>query len=436
MTRLAALSALLVTAAAVGCASPGAPPGGPPDKAEPVVVRVRPESGATNVRTSTVLIQFDEVVSERPGGAAARPGAGAAGLAGLVLVSPGDGRERVSWRRTAIEIEPRNGFRRNTAYRVTLLPGLSDLRGNISTEQHEVVFSTGASIPDGEISGAVFDWAVGRQAPLARVEAFLANDTTFRWLARTDSLGRYALRDLAPGAYALRAYLDANGNRRIDEREAFDSATVAVTGRQQADFYAFVRDTIGPRIEAVQPVDSVAIRIRFDRPVLADWAPDSASLVLKRADSSVVATGPLQPAARLDSLLQRERAAADSIALAADTTARGDSLRAQAAEARRNAAEIAAERAAADTTDTLAARGPQLTRPVPVQEWMVRLIAPLTPGDYHLSVDNVPGLSGRSRSSDREFRIQKPEPRDSTAVPPGARPPARPPARNTPRARP
>lgn len=409
--RVRAARALVVVAGAVvaaawGCASPGMPPGGPPDKAEPVLVRVTPESGAVNVRASSVLFRFDEVVSEAAGGLRGQ----GSGIQALVVVSPGDGRERVSWRRTAVEVEPRGGFRPNTAYRVTLLPGLSDLRGNRLSTPSEIVFSTGPTIPDGRVTGAIFDWAAGRAAPLAWVQAFRGSDSTLRWMSRADSLGRFSLRDLGPGAYRVRAFIDANNNRRLDERESFDSLTVTVaTGADSAatDFYAFAHDTIGPRIEAVEPVDSLSLRIRFDRATAVDWVPDTTtSFALQRADSSRVPVAAVLPAARLDSLLAVERERADSLARAADTTARADSAPPRIAPPVRP-----------ETADTAGARGPRMNRPVPVREWAVRFPVALVPGTYRLSAVEIPGLSGRRRDSDREFTIRAPAPRDTTAAP-------------------
>ena len=406
--RVRAFARVSAALVAAGCASPGTPPGGPPDNAAPAVVRVSPESGAVNVRASSVLFRFDEVVSEQPGAGASGGGnAAEAGLGGIVIVSPGDGRERVRWRRTGIEIEPRNGFRANTTYRVTLLPGLADLRGNVRRESLESTFSTGSAIPEGAITGAVFDWVAGRHAPLARVEAFLRADTAFRWMARADSLGRYALRDLTPGSYTVRAYLDANGNRRLDERESFDSLTVAVDTQQQSDFYAFVHDTIGPRIETVTAADSTALRIRFDRAVALTWMPDANSFVLQRADSSAVPLGEVMTAARFDSLAAVARVAADSAA--------ADSAVVDSAVVDRAVAQRAV---VADSADTLVARAPPLQRATPSREWAVRLTAPLAPGSYRLRATAVEGLAGARSKSEREFVVRAPTPPDTTGAPP------------------
>lgn len=389
--------AALVAAGTLACASPGMPPGGPPDDAAPRLVRTTPDSGAVNVRAGSIVLQFDEVLNERAAVSGGR-GGGPPGLAGLVLVSPGDGREQVRWRRTALEIEPRDGFRANTTYRITLLPGLADLRGNVVAEPLELVFSTGAAIPAGRVDGVVFDWAAGRVAAGALVQAQRGSDSTLRWTAKADSTGRYALRDLSPGAYLVRAFIDQDGDRRLDERELFDSLTVTIAGivadTGSKDLYAFAHDTIGPGIETVQATDSLALRVRFDRPVASGWMPDSNAFTLLRADSSRVALAAWMPAERLDSLLAAEASRADSVAPAA-----ADTL------------ERAPERAGQGE------RAPRLARPVPVREWAVRLESPLAPGSYRFKATAIPGLAGARRSSDREFTVREHPPADTTRAP-------------------
>jgi hypothetical protein len=175
----ALVAGLLAFATIAACAQPGMPPGGPPDDAAPVLVAISPESGAVNVRATSVLLRFDEVVSERStasGGGFAGGGLGAPsgppGLSTLLELSPSDGRERIVWRRHAIEIEPRGGFRPNTAYRLTLLPGLSDLRGNRVQQRQEFAFTTGAAAPLGEIRGVFFDWVGARATAMARIHVW------------------------------------------------------------------------------------------------------------------------------------------------------------------------------------------------------------------------------------------------------------------------
>ena len=127
MTRTT-LAAAMLAAALGACASPGVPPGGPERHTPPMITRIDPDTNTVNVRGSEFIIHFDEVINERP--------AAAPTLGDLVLVSPRDGEPDVSWHRNAISIHPRKGWRPNTPYTVTLLPGVSDLRGNVRAIEH------------------------------------------------------------------------------------------------------------------------------------------------------------------------------------------------------------------------------------------------------------------------------------------------------------
>jgi hypothetical protein len=449
------------------CAQPGMPPGGPIDKEPPQLMAVTPESGAVNVRANSVLLRFNEVVNERSTpinitrpssstapatdagnfgagnfgggnlgggnfGGGGYGGGGSTNLGALVLLSPGDGRERVSWRRHAIEIEPRGGFKPNTTYRITLLPGLSDLRGNVLRESREVVFSTGASIPTGAISGVIFDWAQGTPARGARIEVFTPDDTTTRWRARSDEMGRFVVRDLEPGDYLLRGWLDENSNRVIDPREIFDGTPLRLDSIVDGELYAFAHDTIGPRLESVEPLDSTALRVRFDRPVAPTFTPDSTTLYLMTADSVRIRTRPMMPLARWDSLakaaLAARLAAEDSIARSdttkRDTTAQADTAgrRAQVVRPSQSAVDSAiaavtrqaAGEGAAAGADTTTEPPPMMKRPVPVQVWVMPLDTTLTPGTYRVRAIEIEGLAGAKRGSEREFKIRPPAKPDST----------------------
>ncbi|WKW11817.1 Ig-like domain-containing protein [Pseudogemmatithrix spongiicola] len=433
--RLALLVAATVAAGIGGCASQGMPPGGPPDAELPVLQRILPDSNAVRVRVPAVVLQFDEVVSERsaptaaPGGAAA--GGAAGGLAGLLVLSPSDGRDEVVWRREALELRPRGGFRPNTAYRVTLLPGLADLRGNRITEPFSFVFSTGAAIPTGEVSGVLFDWTTGRPAANARVDLFRQADTLFRWSARTDSLGRFRVRELTSGLYEVRAWVDANNDRRISFREISDVARVALSDTATLELYAYGRDTLPPRLEQVEWIDSTAIRIRLDRGIVADWDGRSAELV--GADSAVIPLGgPFVPSAVYDSLARMRSAARDSTAR--DSVARAADSTAAAADSAPTRGEIAVpaprppdtvrventrpeprdtvtrDSVAADSVAADSIVRPVFKRVVPVTQWTAPLAAPLAPGLYRFRIRDARGLNGRSVNTERELRVQPPPP--------------------------
>lgn len=389
--RVAAAAAGLALAA---CASPGGgPPGGPPDEKPPGIVRILPESAATGVRSPRVVFEFDEVVSERPQGAVS--------LNGIFLLSPRDGEPRVRWQRDAITIRPRRGWRRNTVYTVTMLPGLVDLRSNVRRTGAATVFSTGGAIPATRITGAAFDWITGLPAGRALVEAIARPDSTV-YIALADSLGRFMLAHLPPGDYTVLAYVDANNNRSRDVREPFDSARVTLVDSATTELLAFVHDTLGPRIDAAAPLDSLALRVAFDKPLDPAQQLTLANFALLRADSTAVPLAGVQSKTAYDS----------SVAASSPDRRLGDSLSADTARH----PSVRPSRLA--RPDTARRPPPVASRPSPAAEVVLRLAVPLAPGEsYRLRAIDVRNLVGRARTSERVVTIPGAAPVDTTRPP-------------------
>ena len=414
------LPKLAIAALALGaCAEVrGGPPGGPEDHAPPKLVQVTPDTGRVNTKPKEVVFRFDETVSERPSGVNS--------LDALVILSPSDGVPRVSWHRKAITVRPRKGFRANTAYSVTLLPGIADLRGNVLHAAEQTWFSTGGEIPQTALRGIVFDWVSGKPAPNALVQLFRGTDTTFSWIGTADSTGRFELRAFPSGSYRVRGLIDENHNRVADRREAFDTLGVSIADSGRVELLAFVHDSLGPRIDRLLVEDSVTLRLDFDQPYEPTHPVTPAQFTLKRADSTIVPIAGFLT----DSALTAEKAAA--------AHARGDTAAAPAG-ARRNAADSARVAvpnvpAAGGSSVPLPRRGnggaaardttplPKPSRPPPRARVIIRLAMPLAPAaSYRLIATDVWGLSGAPRTSDRVFTVPKPTPPAPVKAPaPGA----------------
>lgn len=343
-------------AAALGCASPGMPPGGPPDVEAPRLLGIAPDSGRVSVTPRAVIFRFDEVVSETP--------AGAATLASLFVISPQHGTPVVSWQRDEIAVRPRRGWRPNTVYSVTMLPGLADLRGNVRREGAATLFATGAVIPATAISGVLFDWAAGAPVRAGLIQAVTADSTIY--LAYSDSAGAFTLPHLPAGAYEVKGIVDGNRNRALDPREPWDTVTVALTDTARVELYAFAHDSVGPRIEQVNAPDSATLRVTFDVPVDARVPLDPAWIRV---------LGP------------------DSIPLPVTGVARPDTA----------------------PLDTAVApspgRPPAMARARPYRQVVVTLGAPLRPrATYTVVANGFPGLLGRVAPSSRAITIPQPAP--------------------------
>lgn len=400
----------LAAAAVAACASAGPPPGGPEDHSPPQIISLRPDSGQLNAKVKEVQFQFDEVVSDRP--------TGAASLDRMFLISPRNGEPRVSWHRSRISVRPERGFRDSTAYRITMLPGIADLRGNVRKDGATLVFSTGPTFPTLGIVGTVFDWAGQAIAKGAYVEAVAKRDTTVVYLTASDSSGQFDLGPLPAGDYTVRALIDQNSNRVFDRNEKWDSVSVSVTTtRPSVELDLIERDSVPPAFANVTVDDSVTITIAFDKPLDPTIPLQPALVALKRADSSDVTV------TRVEWAMAHARARA-----AADSARRADSLRAAGNP----------PPAAAPPPTPAGVRAPPPPRkpksPAP-ERAIVATVSPSTPmlpgQTIRVTTRALRNLLGKSSELTRTVTVPRPAPRDTSqkARPDSAKAPRRPPPR-------
>ena len=392
MRRLTA--ALLL---ALGCASPGMPPGGPPDVAAPQILAIVPDTGTVGTAPKEVIFRFDEVVSERP--------AGATTLDDLFLISPRDGTPETSWHRQAIGVRPRRGWRPNTPYTVIMLRGISDLRGNVRNTGASTFFSTGKTVPRTRLTGRVFDWVAGIPGVGAMVESFVKPDTLHPYVAVVDSSGAFAIEHLPPGSYTVRAYLDRNRNLGIDPSEPWDSVAVNVRDSASATILMFVHDTVPPRIRDLLLLDSASLRVFFDKPVNPAQTLSAANFAVIGPDSAPVPILSVGAAPK-------------------DTAARpvNPPIAAPPPPARPAAVRPAPPR------DTTTAVKPVMPRPSPITEIVINLRRPLaTRTTYRVRAIGIRGLLGHTGDSERPIAIPAPQPQPT--VKPAVTPPPSPPVK-------
>jgi hypothetical protein len=289
-------TAILVLSLASACASPGIPPGGPIDTEGPKVVNTSPDSGKTGVTPRAVVFHFDEVVSERPTGSAT--------LEALFIISPRQGTPNVDWHRSSVAVKPQRGFRPNVTYTVSMLPGITDLRGNVRNTGTKVVFSTGPALATGTILGRVFNWVAGTPAPRALVEARPITDTSVAFVTVADSSGTFVLTNLGPASYLVLGIIDDNANRGLDRREAWDTATIVLAETAQHDLLAFVHDSIAATLSSVVLRDSITLELLLDSPVDPAQQLTAANVTVTASDSTrlpvaSVARPPVDTAGRL-----------------------------------------------------------------------------------------------------------------------------------------
>ena len=378
-------------------------PGGPEDHTPPKIIALTPDTNAVNFHGDAVEFRFDGVVNDRSGPTQ--------DLNGLFLISPRDGDPRVSWHRNRIDVRPKGKFLPNTAYTITLLPGLADLSNNVDKKTFSYVFSTGPTMPRFGVLGRVFDWVAQRVAPGAVVEA-IAHPDSIVYMDVADSTGQFHLGPFGPGTYTVLSYIDPNHNLRLDAGEMWDSTHVVITDTQPyLEMLAAKRDTIGPVIAGITADDSVTIRVAFDKPLDPDVPLDTSMFQALTSDSVHLTVTAARTLAQRDTDVARARAAdariADSLAALRDTTARDSVKRAKAA-------------VKPPTPSSPDSAPPKPSKPAPATVVILNLAlgSHLPPNtQVRVTARGVTNLMGYKGTSTRVFATPKPpEKPDSTKV--------------------
>ncbi len=216
------IAALLLLAA---CANIGHPTGGPRDVTPPRYVASNPVPGATNVKTKKFSIFFDENIQlDDP--------------TSKVAISPtqkempelfANGRR--------LDITLRDSLLPNTTYSIDLANAVKDLNEGNILDGFAIDFSTGDSIDTLQISGMVLHARdlEPAQGMLVGVYSTPADSNIlsrrFERIARTNQLGQFTVRNLAPGQYQLFALTDQNHDYFWDRTEdvAFCSVMLSPT---------------------------------------------------------------------------------------------------------------------------------------------------------------------------------------------------------------
>ena len=204
-----ASGALLLAA----CASIGRPGGGPRDETPPEFVRSSPMPGSLNVDKKTISIYFDENVSLDD-------------AFNKVVVSPVQQEvARVSSNGRRVTVQLFDTLIPNTTYTIDFADAIKDLNEGNILDGFALDFSTGDVLDSLRISGTVLAAENLEPAQGIVVGAYSnLEDSAIRTLrpsriARTNQLGQFTIRNLAPGTYRIYAFKDINRDWHWDRTE-------------------------------------------------------------------------------------------------------------------------------------------------------------------------------------------------------------------------
>jgi hypothetical protein len=244
----------------VVCAHEVPPTGGPDDKAPPAVLWTSPLTGSTNVPVkSTITFNFSKWINPL-------------NVDKCLAVFPtvgGGVKVTVSGRK--VMVRAKRAFSDSVTYHVIFNTSLSDFHGNSVGTPYQFHFSTGPTVDSGHVFGCVVagegKTLQPRVALFARTPADSGDSILFAlpsYLTQTDSAGTFSFDNIHRGTYELLAFLDDNGNNKIDPgREAvfapFRNRIVLDKTVGPLVLFGVLCDTTTRHIAALRPLSATCI---------------------------------------------------------------------------------------------------------------------------------------------------------------------------------
>lgn len=225
LTALTAIAGGLIISA---CASIGHPEGGPKDTEPPRFVRSVPAPGATDVNPRRISLYFDENLQLEDA------------FSKVIISPPQVQPPSVSANGHRITVDLRDTLRPNTSYTIEFADAIKDLNEGNVLDGFTLDFSTGPAIDTLRLSGMVLQARnlEPAQGMLVGVHSNLSDTAISKVpllrVTRTNQLGQFTVRNLAPGSYRVFALNDLNRDYKWDRSEDIAFYDVLVTPEVRA----------------------------------------------------------------------------------------------------------------------------------------------------------------------------------------------------------
>ena len=294
LKKYGAALAALCTTVFLSCATQVAPSGGPEDKLPPRIAGVYPAPNTTNHPNELMIkLEFDEWIN------ASVP------RSAVSISPPIDKKLRFEVSGKTLVLTSRAVLDTGTTYTVTFAGGIKDLHGNALAKPFHVVFSTGSIIDSLTLSGRVLvDQTMARKKEYPSIGLFLMGaereskhyldkyrDTTTKelskepmllkepplYVTRADSAGHFTLTGLKAGHYRVVAFMDGNGNQKIElstEQVGLWTGDLELTAETKDTLWLAIADMDTTKLElssVTQPYANV-LEATFTRNVYFDSA--------------------------------------------------------------------------------------------------------------------------------------------------------------------
>jgi hypothetical protein len=268
MPRTCAAACLAVLLALLpGCASQGAPAGGPPDTDPPSVVASVPASGDLNVREGKMTVEFSEYVDRRS-------------FQESAFLSPSAGALTYDWDGSSVEITTAETLRSNTTYILTVGTDMKDTRNNKLEHSFTLSFSSGAVIDSCTVAGFVDDpepsgvMIYAYDVSAGRGDTLDPGSVRPDYLTQTGKDGTFLLRNLREGEYRVMAVRDAFKNLLYNiQADRYGMAVSDVRlggvsrGIEGIGFRLTAEDTARPFVSGAKAQRNSSVDLRFNEAV-------------------------------------------------------------------------------------------------------------------------------------------------------------------------
>lgn len=213
--NIANLTACLVIILLASCAQIVAPTGGDKDFTAPKVSGVSPQNKTTNFNKKKIVVQFDEFIQLNT-------------PEELIVVSPPlDVKPTYTNKGRALEIKLNSALQPNTTYTINFSTAVGDNKENNLLKDYNYVFSTGAQLDSGHVSGNLVNAFTNKPEKDITVALYYTDSFTDStiikkkpvYLSKTNDNGDFRISNLPQIPFHIIAFKDENRNLKADKTE-------------------------------------------------------------------------------------------------------------------------------------------------------------------------------------------------------------------------
>lgn len=207
-----AIAVSVITLILHSCANMGHPEGGPLDEKPPQFIGSSPINGALNNQKKKFVLEFDEFIKIEKA------------MEKVIVSPPQVQMPEIKQNGKKITINLLDSLKPNSTYTIDFSDAIVDNNEGNPLGNFTYMFSTGTVIDTMEVSGYVLDASNLEPVKgiLVGLHSDLADSTfkkkSFERVSRTNALGRFVIKGVAPGTYHIFGLQDANQNFMFDQK--------------------------------------------------------------------------------------------------------------------------------------------------------------------------------------------------------------------------